>query len=913
MIKTLVHSALFALLISLAGATYGQVPQIEREALVALYNSTDGANWTDNTGWLGEVGTECSWFGVICDSGSVFSLSLMINSLTGTIPNELGDLAGLAILNLNGNSLSGSIPTELGNLSNLEGLNFYGNSLSGTIPSELGSLTKLSTLGLGRNSLTGPIPIELGNLTILWSLELSYNSLSGTIPKELGNLTNLYNLSFERNSLSGSIPSELGNLANLNWLNLSYNLLTGGIPKEIGNLINLSKLILRDNNLSGILPTELENLTKITDFDIWDGENSFSGTIPEVWEKLPKQRKFIHHNNHFVRDVDNDGIDDEIDSDLAASSPVKQITTPDYSISILGSGRVVNLVSNTTYKDKFKDLTSGTKPTQGDMQAITKILYAHFEDEFDYIMVNSGCVDKRKCISKAGTYGTHYSVKNDVKGIGREPIDLSAEFGSSGKLKGALYFPHMNGVTEGPSLHEIMHSWGNDFTTFDQYRGSAEPGDTAFTCPGHWGWSNVGGQLGGWKPHTLETLSNGSYQAKGPAVHWDYAKDNDPQYHFGSVAQGDNLAPYGKFELYLMGLIGADEVGHDIKIAQDFDWKDQAKGIFNATAIHTLALEGIIAKEGPRVPSSKDSQKDFRAMYVIVSDEPLELNEWGYIDKQVYDFQFQGDDGNRDYNFWEATEGKATMTYDGAGDFLKTQATLKALVNPPAVSITGGDRTIADSDKVTGESVNLTATASDSDGTIATTQWLVDGVEVGTGLSASVSLPNGSTVVTFKATDNDGESSTTTATITVEAPAYNPTEVWPAPYSGVTPDTSLGLAFNNIGIFNSSDATIYACLRLFTNGLPSSVNGVGEFDIGLEVVSLSDLTVQITKSREFNTIDALNEKVQTPDCSGIFETTSGLYTDIIQVNSSVLETVWSLIDSTKLILKLVSSKELTAN
>ena len=66
MIKTLVHSALFALLISLAGASYAQIPQIERDALVALYNSTDDANWTDNTGWLGAVGTECSWFGVSC-------------------------------------------------------------------------------------------------------------------------------------------------------------------------------------------------------------------------------------------------------------------------------------------------------------------------------------------------------------------------------------------------------------------------------------------------------------------------------------------------------------------------------------------------------------------------------------------------------------------------------------------------------------------------------------------------------------------------------------------------------------------------------------------------------------------------------------------------------------------------------
>ena len=335
--------------------------------------------------------------------------------------------------------------------------------------------------------------------------------------------------------------------------------------------------------------------------------------------------------------------------------------------------------------------------------------------------------------------------------------------------------------------------------------------------------------------------------------------------------------------------------------------------IFEATNIHSVTMQEIIGEAGPRIPSHIESQNKFRTLYVIVSEEPLKRNEWGYVDKQVYDFQLQGDDGNRDYNFWEATRGLATMTYDGAGDFLKTQATLKALVNPPAVSITGGDRTIADSDKVTGELVNLTATASDSDGTIATTQWSVGGVEVAAGLSASVSLPNGSTVVTFKATDNSGESTTTTATITVEAPAYTPTEEWPAPYSGVTPDTSLGLAFNNIGIFNSSDATIYACLRLFTNGLASSSNGISQFDIGLEVVSLSDLTVQITKSREFNIIGALNEKVQAPDCSGIFETTTGLYTDIIQANSSVLETVWSLIDSTKLILKLISSKELIAN
>ncbi|MGZ0217121.1 MAG: hypothetical protein ACKVKP_13865, partial [Acidimicrobiales bacterium] len=116
-----------------------------------------------------------------------------------------------------------------------------------------------------------------------------------------------------------------------------------------------------------------------------------------------------------------------------------------------------------------------------------------------------------------------------------------------------------------------------------------------------------------------------------------------------------------------------------------------------------------------------------------------------------------------------------------------------------------------------------------------------------------------------------------------------------------------------VGVLNSADATIHVCLRIFTDGLPSSVNGISQFDMELKVASLSDATVQITKFREFNTIGALNEKAQTPDCSGIFETTTGVYTDIIQTDTSVLETTWNLIDPTNLILKLDSFKQLTAN
>ena len=62
----------------------------EREALVALYNSTDGGNWTNNTGRL-LSDDPCGWFGVTCLSGrGVTEVSLDSNNLTGSIPAELG-------------------------------------------------------------------------------------------------------------------------------------------------------------------------------------------------------------------------------------------------------------------------------------------------------------------------------------------------------------------------------------------------------------------------------------------------------------------------------------------------------------------------------------------------------------------------------------------------------------------------------------------------------------------------------------------------------------------------------------------------------------------------------------------------------------------------------------------------------
>ena len=44
-------------LLALAAPAQAAVPAAERSALMALYNATGGAHWTDRTGWLGAAGT----------------------------------------------------------------------------------------------------------------------------------------------------------------------------------------------------------------------------------------------------------------------------------------------------------------------------------------------------------------------------------------------------------------------------------------------------------------------------------------------------------------------------------------------------------------------------------------------------------------------------------------------------------------------------------------------------------------------------------------------------------------------------------------------------------------------------------------------------------------------------------------
>ncbi|KAG9446028.1 hypothetical protein H6P81_012156 [Aristolochia fimbriata] len=296
---------------------------------------------------------------------SLTSLSLDDNELAPwVIPGDLKDSTNLADLSASNASITGSIPEFLGELPNLQSLRLSYNNLTGGIPASfatsniqslilnnqispgkltggldvLSSMTQITQVWLHTNSFTGPIP-DLSKCDSLFDLQLRDNALTGVIPSSLFSLGNLKNISLGNNMLQGPLPTlpagikvdsdKLGNnkfcnpqpspcdprvmillsvakgfgypqrlatawvgndpcsgwtfvtcdpKGNIVGLTLVKQNLNGTISPDIANITTLTKLFLNDNNLTGPIP---DSLTKLSRLQVLDASNNnLSGKIP---------------------------------------------------------------------------------------------------------------------------------------------------------------------------------------------------------------------------------------------------------------------------------------------------------------------------------------------------------------------------------------------------------------------------------------------------------------------------------------------------------------------------------------------------------------------------------------------------------------------------------------------------------
>ena len=322
----------------------------QKQALVDLYESTNGANWalyTDHPLWNtteglvgGNLGWDvngdldpCSenrthikayhgdaraWYGVSCEDpcdvnldgpdcaqGQVVALELGWNGLSGMLLDTVVDrLTKLSILDLSHNSVSGTIPTEVGKLRLLNYLQLGDNRLSGTIPSEvrsIGSHVKRDSVAYAMEDLDcGDSEPEANpsntRSTVQAPCKYVGARLIGPTVFDVGH-----------NQLNGTVPTTMGELVNLKALDISHNSELGGkccteessffdrlfydyptaIPTEIGSLKKLQALRMHNSNFLRYLPTELGSLRSL----VWL-EASGNGSIPnsnQISGTIPKQ------------------------------------------------------------------------------------------------------------------------------------------------------------------------------------------------------------------------------------------------------------------------------------------------------------------------------------------------------------------------------------------------------------------------------------------------------------------------------------------------------------------------------------------------------------------------------------------------------------------------------------------------
>ncbi|KAM7469775.1 hypothetical protein LguiA_007958 [Lonicera macranthoides] len=163
------------------------------------------------------TGSIPSWLGHL---PNLFYLDLFINFLLGEFPKELIGLPKLASVQISESidrsylelpmfvQPSNASDLQYNQLANLPPAIYLGNnSLTGIIPDEIGRLKLLHILDISNNSFSGTIPEQISMLTNLERLDLSGKNLSGKIPTSLKNLHFLSYFSVANNNLQGLIPA----------------------------------------------------------------------------------------------------------------------------------------------------------------------------------------------------------------------------------------------------------------------------------------------------------------------------------------------------------------------------------------------------------------------------------------------------------------------------------------------------------------------------------------------------------------------------------------------------------------------------------------------------------------------------------------------------------------------------------
>jgi hypothetical protein len=264
------------------------------------------------------------------------------NYFSNSLPDDMGTLTSLVVLDVSNNRFSGNVPSSLLFLTSIHELFLQNNNFNGKLNSFLNNeaiITSSSSLlytniDLSNNEFSGPLPTYFfQNANMLQSFTASSNCFTGSLPLEICDSRSLLSLSLDglttadncrdslffsvfdpnyfnaftvRHFIEGNIPSCYYQLPQLQLLHLSGNGLSGSISLDFNISSSLTDLSLSHNILTGTIPTEIQTKSWIN-LDL--SYNKLTGTLSTSFSPLPSNGSLSLQINRLSSDVPSSLID----------------------------------------------------------------------------------------------------------------------------------------------------------------------------------------------------------------------------------------------------------------------------------------------------------------------------------------------------------------------------------------------------------------------------------------------------------------------------------------------------------------------------------------------------------------------------------------------------------------------------
>ena len=223
-----------------------------------------------------------------------------------------------------------------------------------------------------------------------------------------------------------------------------------------------------------------------------------------------------------------------------------------------------------------------------------KRFYNNFNDDYDFLSFYTAFPTNQQPSTRS-----HGIISNNIKGINLTIRDFSNDYGSKGRLKGINFMQSIDeyDIQDPLLFSSLLHETGHQWSVYIGYHADG---------------------------NKLNVTKDGMHWSEETSTDWDpmggvrYKDNGDGTFTKLSHSSGEPWQYYCPQSLYLMGLLPPNEVPDLMVVTPQDPVCFNNKEICPGTARY-VSVKDIITVEGERLPSSTDSQKDFRMAFILIT------------------------------------------------------------------------------------------------------------------------------------------------------------------------------------------------------------------------------------------------------------------------------------------------------